>query len=350
MFSTIVRARSSFVSSRYNFVTVVAVLPFAPDSRFELLRAPAPEDDFARDVRVGLTAEHKWLPPRWFYDALGSSLFDTICFLPEYYVMRAEAEVLTSFRKEIVASFGPQVRLVELGSGAARKTRILLDEMENVEYVPVDIDEEMLQRSARDLLRDYEDLRITAIRSDFMRPSVPLKLLERHRRTVVLFLGSTIGNLNPEEAVAMLRDLRSVLAPGDALLLGADLRKDRAVLEPAYDDALGVTAAFNLNLLGRINRELGGHFDLAAFRHHAFYDEVHGRIEMHLVSKSAQRVRIDALDLEVPFAAGESIHTESSYKHNAETLASLANASGFSIEKTWIDARAWFADVLLIAS
>ena len=352
MFSTIVRARSSFVSSRYNFVTVAAVVPFTPDSRFALLRVPAAEDDFARDVRVGLTAERKWLPPRWFYDALGSSLFDTICFLPEYYVMRAEAEVLTSFRKEIVASFGPQVRLVELGSGAARKTRILLDEMENVEYVPVDIDDEMLQRSARDLLRDYADLRITAIRSDFMRPSVPLKLLERPRgrRTVVLFLGSTIGNLNPEEAVAMLRDLRSALAPGDALLLGADLRKDRTVLEPAYDDALGVTAAFNLNLLGRINRELGGHFDLAAFRHHAFYDEVHGRIEMHLVSKSAQRVRIDALDLDVRFAAGESIHTESSYKHNAETLASLANASGFSIEKTWIDARAWFADVLLIAS
>lgn len=329
------------------------MVPFAPDPRFTLLRAPAAEDDFARDVRVGLTAEHKWLPPRWFYDALGSSLFDTICFLPEYYVMRAEAEVLTSFRKEIVASFGPHVRLVELGSGAARKTRILLDEMEAVEYVPVDIDEEMLKRSARDLLRDYADLRVTAIRSDFARPSIPLSLLGKAqggRRTIVLFLGSTIGNLNPEEAIATLRDLRSALAPGDAFFLGADLRKDRAVLEPAYDDALGVTAAFNLNLLGRINRELGGHFDLAAFRHHAFYDEEHGRIEMHLVSKIAQRVRIDALDLEIPFAAGESIHTESSYKHNAETLASLAHASGFSVEKTWIDARSWFADVLLIAS
>jgi dimethylhistidine N-methyltransferase len=337
---------------------LAAVVPFAPDARFTLLRAPAAEDDFARDVRIGLTAERKWLPPRWFYDALGSSLFDTICFLPEYYVMRAEAEVLTSFRKEIVASFGPQARLVELGSGAARKTRILLDEMEDVEYVPVDIDEEMLQRSARDLLRDYADLRVTAIRSDFARPSVPLALLKGARassprcprRTVVLFLGSTIGNLDPDQATAMLRDLRSALAPGDALLLGADLRKDRAVLEPAYDDALGVTAAFNLNLLGRINRELGGHFDLAAFRHRAFYDETLGRIEMHLVSTSAQQIRVDALDLEVPFVAGESIHTESSYKHNAETLASLANASGFSIEKTWIDARRWFADVLLIAS
>ena len=330
---------------------MAAVVPFAPDARFTLLRAPAAEDDFARDVRLGLTAERKWLPPRWFYDALGSSLFDTICFLPEYYVMRAEAEVLTSFRKEIVTSFGLHVRLVELGSGAARKTRILLDEMDDVEYVPVDIDEEMLQRSARDLLRDYADLRVTAIRSDFVQPSVPLSLLEKaRRRTVVLFLGSTIGNLDPVEAIAMLSDLRSALSPGDALLLGADLRKDLAVLEPAYDDALGVTAAFNLNLLGRINRELGGHFDFATFRHRAFYDETLGRIEMHLVSTSAQQVRIDVLDLEIPFAAGESIHTESSYKHNEATIASLAQASGFSVEQTWIDKRRWFADVLLIAS
>lgn len=326
------------------------MVPFAHDPRFALLRAPAPENDFALDVRTGLTAARKWLPPRWFYDALGSSLFDTICFLPEYYVMRAEAEVLTSHRQEIVAAFGPQVRLVELGSGAARKTRILLDELSPAEYVPVDIDEDMLQRSARDLLREYPELRITAIRSDFMKPSVPLALLPKHsRRTVVLFLGSTIGNLSPDESVAMLRDLRSALAPGDALLLGADLRKDRAILEPAYDDPLGVTAAFNLNLLGRINRELGGHFDLAAFRHHAFYDEPHGRIEMHLVSKRVQRVAIDALDLEVAFDEGESIHTESSYKHNAGTLAALAKASGFSVQHTWIDARSWFADVLLSA-
>lgn len=340
---------------------MAAATPFAHDPRFALLRAPAPENDFALDVRTGLTAARKWLPPRWFYDALGSSLFDTICFLPEYYVMRAEAEVLTSHRREIAAAFGPKVRLVELGSGAARKTRILLDEMgtvelSTVEYVPVDIDEDMLQRSSHDLLREYPELRITAIRSDFMRPSVPLSMLPLSllppdpRRTVVLFLGSTIGNLNPDESVSMLRDLRSALAPGDALLLGADLRKDRAVLEPAYDDPLGVTAAFNLNLLGRINRELGGHFDLAAFRHDAFYDEPHGRIEMHLVSRRAQRVAIDALDLEVAFDEGESIHTESSYKHNAETLAALAAASGFSVDRTWIDGRSWFADALLLAS
>jgi dimethylhistidine N-methyltransferase len=332
-----------------------AIVPLNPDPRFSLLRAQTPQDDFARDVREGLTAPRKTLPPRWFYDDLGSSLFDAICFLPEYYVMRAEAEVLHEWRDEIAAAFGSHIRLIELGSGAARKTRILLDPLTarqpDLEYVPVDVDAAMLERSGRELLRDYPQLRVTAIRSDFSKPSVPLSLLSRSRaRTIVLFLGSTIGNLDPDAAIAMLQDLRSVLAPGDALFLGADLRKDRAILEPAYDDALGVTAAFNLNLLGRINRELGGHFDVSAFRHRAFYDEVLGRIEMHLVSTRAQRVRIDALDLDVTFAEGETIHSESSYKHDDATLSALAKASGFTIEKTWRDGACRFADILMIAA
>ncbi len=316
----------------------------------------APANDFALDVRTGLTAARKRLPPRWFYDALGSSLFDTICFLPEYYVMRAEAEVLTSHRREIVAAFGPQVRLVELGSGAARKTRILLDELSRWSTccgVRAGGHRRGQCCSAAPATCCASTPSCASPRSAPIScsPSVPLSLLPEHsQRTVVLFLGSTIGNLDPGESVAMLRDLRSALAPGDALLLGADLRKDRAVLEPAYDDPLGVTAAFNLNLLGRINRELGGHFDLATFRHHAFYDEPHGRIEMHLVSRHVQRVAIDALALEVPFDEGESIHTESSYKHDAGTIAALAKASDFAVDKTWIDARSWFADVLLIAS
>jgi dimethylhistidine N-methyltransferase len=327
------------------------VLPLTDDPRFVLLRAAAPDDDFASDVRTGLTAGHKWLAPRWFYDALGSSLFDTICFLPEYYVMRAEAEVLRTHAAAIASAFGSPVRLVELGSGAARKTRILLDALQDVEYVPVDIDAGMLERAGSDLLREYPRLRITAVRSDFTRPSVPLALLSPTRaRTVVLFLGSTIGNLNPQEAVTMLRDLRSVLAPGDAFFLGADLRKDRSILEPAYDDPLGVTAAFNRNILGRINRELGGHFDLGAFAHRAFYDAQNGKIEMHLVSTREQTVRIDGLGLELAFAEGETIHTESSYKHDRATLAALASAAGFTIERTWTDSRGWFADVLMRAS
>lgn len=330
----------------------VAVASRRSESRFRLLLTEGLEGDFGHDVRTGLTASRKWLPPRWFYDALGSALFDAICFLPEYYVLRAETEVLTTWRDEIVAAFGSDVRLIELGSGTARKTRILLDgltaRVPRLEYVPIDIDAEMLDRSGRELLNDYAALRVTAIRADFARPSAALQQLPPHDgRTVVLFLGSTIGNLDPQEAAAMLRELRNALAPGDALLLGADLRKPRTILEPAYDDALGVTAAFNRNLLARINRELGGTFDLAAFRHHALYDETHGRIEMHLVATRAQRVRIAALELDVDFAAGETIHTESSYKHDAATLAALAAASGFTVTRTWTDAKRRFADALL---
>ena len=334
---------------------MTAVAPVPSGTRFVLHRTQSAEGNFRDDVLWGLSAAHKSLPPRWFYDDLGSALFDAICFLPEYYVMRAETEVLTAHVSEIVEAFGAPARLVELGSGAARKTRILLDAMSNaqseLEYVPVDVDATMLEKVAHDLLADYAGLRISAICSDFARPSIPLAAPGRSRgRTVVLFLGSTIGNLEPDQAVAMFRDLRTALRPGDAVLLGADLRKERSILEAAYDDPLGVTAAFNLNLLQRINRELGGHFDLQTFAHRALYDEGEGRIEMHLDSRRAQTVRIDALDVDVTFAAGESIHTESSYKHDEQTIASLAAASGFTVAGMWMDSRRWFADFLLTAS
>jgi dimethylhistidine N-methyltransferase len=263
--------------------------------------------------------------------------------------------VLTSFRQQIVQAFGKDIRLVELGSGMARKTRILLDELTlrqpDVEYVPVDVDEAVLERSGRELLTDYTELRIVALRADFSRPSQSLRSLSRRRgRTVVLFLGSTIGNLDPDDARAMLRDLRSSLNRGDALLLGADLRKSKTILEPAYDDALGVTAAFNKNILQRMNRELDAQFELDAFTHRALYDETPGRIEMHLVSRRAQRVPIGALALDVDFREGESIHTESSYKYDEAALRALAGDSGFDVETIWTDARQWFADALLVAS
>ena len=241
-------------------------------------------------MRRGLTASHKYLLPIYFYDALGSSLFDAICELPEYYVTRAETMILKSHAGEIIESFGSPVRLIELGSGSAQKTRLLFDAMDgDVEYVPVDVDRTM-----------------------------HLKVPQN-----------------------------SVPVPGspNALFLGADLRKSKSILEPAYDDALGVTAAFNLNLLQRINRELGGNFDLKKFTHRAFYDEERGRIEMHLVSREAQRVQIDAY--EVAFAEGETIHTENSHKYDDAALARIANDSGFAIEKTWRDERGWFADVLM---
>lgn len=323
-------------------------------TRFSLQRAAVSSADFAEDVRRGLTAASKSLPPRWFYDELGSALFDTICFLPEYYVMRSEAEVLANHAPDITSAIGAPARLVELGSGAARKTRILLDRLTarqlHLEYVPIDIDAAMLTRVGRDLISEYPHLEVHAIAGDMTRPSVALSTVPSPSgRTAALFLGSTIGNFDPADGVRLLRDLRKTLTPGDVLLLGADLRKSRDVLEPAYDDALGVTAAFNLNLLGRINRELGGHFDLDTFRHHAFYDEKLGRIEMHLVSKRAQTVRIDALELEVAFAEGETIHTENSWKHDEASLQRLATDSGFTVDRTWTDTRNYFADVLMRA-
>ena len=334
---------------------MTAFAPVPSESRFVLHRTQSADGNFREDVRRGLSGPSKWLPPRWFYDELGSALFDAICFLPEYYVTRAETEVLTRHAGEIVAAFGSHSRMVELGSGMARKTRILLDAITarqpELEYAPVDVDAAMLEKVARELLTDYESLRISAICSDFARPSVPLGKLGLTRgKTIVLFLGSTIGNLEPEQAVVMLRDLRAALHPGDALLLGADLRKDHAILEAAYDDPLGVTAAFNLNVLQRINRELGGQFVLDNFRHRALYDEHHGRIEMHLDSKCAQTVRIDALGLDVAFEKGESIHTESSYKHDEQSIAAFAAASDFAVTGMWTDSRKWFADFLLTAS
>jgi L-histidine N-alpha-methyltransferase len=321
-----------------------------PRPRFALIHAGGATASFGDDVRRGLTASPKFLFPHYFYDALGSALFDAICELPEYYVTRAETEILAARAEEIANAFGSPIRLVELGSGSAQKTRLLLDSItarqRDLEYVPIDVDANMLEKTGSMLQIEYEELRVTAVCADFREPSRAIP----HRsgaRTIVLFLGSTIGNLDPDAAAAMLRDLRTALAPGDALFLGADLRKPREILEPAYDDALGVTAAFNLNLLARINRDLGGRFDVRTFAHRAHYDEALGRIEMHLVSRSAQSVRIDALDLDVELDAGESIHTENSYKHDASTLAALAAETGFRIEKTWTDSRGWFADVLL---
>ncbi|HEX9983895.1 MAG TPA: L-histidine N(alpha)-methyltransferase [Thermoanaerobaculia bacterium] len=331
-----------------------AVLPFAHGSRFSLRRGETLRADFADDVRRGLTAAHKTLPPRWFYDDLGSALFEAICQLPEYYVTRAETDVLTTHAAEIAKAFGPHIRVTELGSGSARKTRILLDAITarqpELEYIPVDVDAGMLEASGQALVAEYDAMRVTAICADFGRPSTALRdSFTNGPRNIVLFLGSSIGNLDPLAAAAMLTDLRTVLAPGDALFLGADLRKAKTILEPAYDDPLGVTAAFNLNVLARINRELGGHFDLRAFSHRAFYDQEHGRIEMHLVSLLDQLVHIDALELEIAFAETETIHTENSYKYDEATLANLAAAGGFAIEQTWTDRNDLFVDALLVA-
>ncbi|HUP45425.1 MAG TPA: L-histidine N(alpha)-methyltransferase [Thermoanaerobaculia bacterium] len=321
-------------------------------SRFSLRRDADRGPRFAEAVRAGLSGVKKSIPPQYFYDDLGSALFLAICSLPEYYLTRAETEILTTHRREIAGALGSPVRLVELGSGAARKTRLLLDELsaQPLEYIPIDIDVTILQQTGRDLLAEYPNLTVSAAFCDFRRPSRVLREMVADRgRAAVLFLGSTIGNLDSREAVATLKDVRMVLSAGDPLLLGADLRKSKALLEPAYDDALGVTAAFNRNVLLRINRELGGHFDLRRFAHRAFYDEELGRIEMHLVSLRDQSVLIDGLSIGIDFHEGETIHTENSWKYDRAAVESMAARSGFELTHHWTDAAGLFGEFLLVA-
>jgi dimethylhistidine N-methyltransferase len=334
--------------------SLAVTAPAPTRERFVLHRtAASASDSFAADVRRGLSATPKFLLPHYFYDALGSALFSAICELPEYYVTRAEDEILASKSAEIAGAFGPRVRLVELGSGSARKTRHLIDAVlarqPLLDFFPVDVDTGVLTSSGRELLHEYPRLSISAICGDFREPAALLRsyLPPSAERTVVLFLGSSIGNLDPAAAGAMLANLRTALAPGDALFLGADLRKSRSILEPAYDDSLGVTAAFNRNLLARINRELGGTFDVAAFAHRAYYNDAEGRIEMHLVSSKAQHILVDGY--EVAFQEGEAIHTENSYKYGDESLHALAEAGGFTIERRWCDGKGYFADLLMVA-
>jgi len=310
---------------------------------------------FAEDVRSGLTAQPKILYPKYFYDELGSRLFEAITALPEYYPTRAEAEILHAHAGEIAAALGGPVWAVELGSGDGQKTKLLIEALlarqGTLEYVPVDISESAVQTSSRSLLFSYPDLRITAYIGDY---HASLRRIREERvgpgRTLVLFLGSTIGNLDPEERLSLVRDVRNLLNPGEGFLLGVDLKKSESMLIPAYDDPLGVTAAFNLNLLARINRELGGEFDLAAFRHRVLYNREAGRVEMHLESRRAQTVPIRDAGIEVSFEEGETIHTESSYKFDLDQVAALAAETGFELRKTWMDSGGRFASNLLVAA
>jgi L-histidine Nalpha-methyltransferase len=323
-------------------------------TRFKLHRATEERSSFASDVRRGLSAVRKSIPPRYFYDDLGSALFEAITYTPEYYVTRAEVEILTGYRREIATALGEVLQIVELGSGSGRKTRILLDEIVRtgrpIEYIPVDVDVSMLQKAAIDLLAVYPNLSVTAVSADFRRASRAVReTVTRTGPTAVFFLGSTIGNLDADDSIALLRDIKMLLLPGDALLLGVDLRKPKPILDAAYNDILGITAAFNLNLLQRINRELRGRFDLSAFAHRAFFDEEQSRIEMHLVSLREQSVLIDELEMEVAFHEGETIHTENSYKYDATSVGALAQQSGFKVDQRWTDSNGWFADVLMVA-
>jgi L-histidine N-alpha-methyltransferase len=308
---------------------------------------------FAEDVRRGLEKRPRRLFPKYFYDELGSQLFEAICLLPEYYLTRAENEIMARAAGEMVAAVDGHKTLLEMGSGSASKTRLIIEailkEQRELLYIPVDISATALETGARVLLQAYPSLRITAFAGDYDTALEALGAVSRGR-TLALFLGSNIGNFDREEARSFLRALRRVLAPGDALLLGADLKKERARLEAAYDDALGVTAAFNLNLLARINRELDADFNLRAFKHYVHYNEEEGRVESYAESLRAQTVRIRALDLELQFEEGERIHTENSYKYDHADLVQLAAETGFTLSRTWLDSMARFSSNLFVAA
>ena len=306
--------------------------------------APAPLDaaaDFARDVLAGLAREHKSIPCTWLYDHRGSELFEQITQLPEYYPTRTETWLLERCAGEIAALAGARASVIELGSGSSRKTPLLLAALDAPAcYMPIDISAQFLAESVLPLRERFPALRIEPRVADFTRLGL-LDGLPRGGRRLVFFPGSTIGNFVPEAAVALLERIGTAVGPGALMVVGADATQDPAVLIPAYDDAQGVTAAFNKNLLVRINRELGADFSLSAFRHEARFDAQHRRIEMHLVSQYTQRVTVSGRSFR--FAAGESIHTENSYKYGIVQFQALAQRAGWAQRQMWMDGRSRFA-------
>ena len=310
-------------------------------------------DELAQDVRVGLGGPGpKTLPSRYLYDELGSALFEAIGSLPEYGLTRADERILRTHAGEIVSGFQERCVVAELGSGSGRKTRSLLEAIDRtrpLSYTPIDISIAALERCELELSR-IEGVQVEPVEADYL---TGLSLVAARRRPderlLVLFLGSTIGNFEPGEATDFLREVRRRLRPGDGFLLGTDLVKPARTLIAAYDDALGVTAAFNRNLLHRLNVELDADFDLARFTHEARWNERARRVEMHLVARDAHTVRIRAIDLGVPFRAGESIWTESSYKFQPEEPRRMARSTGYALEGRWLDFEWPFAESLLTA-
>jgi dimethylhistidine N-methyltransferase len=306
------------------------------------------DDQVAAAVREGLAARPKRLPPWLFYDAAGSLLFEQITDLPEYYLTRTERGILTAHGGEIIAQAaqGQRLQLVELGAGSADKTRLLLAaavaRQGTVLYEPVDVSPSALEAARERIEREMPGVRVVPRVEDYTQ-GLELGPAGPGERRLVLYIGSSIGNFEPPAAERLLSRVRAGLEPGDALLLGVDLRKEEATLLAAYDDAAGVTAAFNRNLLLRLNRELEGNFDPQAFAHRAVWNQAESCIEMHLESWKAQRVRLAALNFDVDFAAGESIHTENSYKYAPGAPQAMLAEAGFAPVQSWTDAQGWFA-------
>jgi dimethylhistidine N-methyltransferase len=314
----------------------------AASAQTALRRAPdVVESDFADDVVAGLSARPKRLSPKYFYDQLGAQLFEEITRLPEYYPTRCELAILETHAAEMAKLMPADAALIEFGSGSTRKARMLLEAAPAITaYVPVDISSEMLQQEAAELRPDYPRLTVIPVEADFTKPfQLPPGITSRPH--VGFFPGSTIGNFEPHAAAAFLRHAASMLGGGSTLIIGFDLVKDVHVLNAAYNDAAGVTARFNLNLLTRINRELGGSFDLGAFCHQAFYNSERRRIEMHLASRKRQKVKVAGRSFE--FRAGETIHTENSYKYTPESFGAMARGSGWAPVGSWTDPNGYFS-------
>ncbi len=309
--------------------------------------------EFAADVRRGLSADPKHLFSKYLYDALGSRLFQAICHVDEYYLTRAEDEILTRHGDQIAAAIPACRTLIELGSGSAEKTRKIIEALtrrgRELLFIPVDISASALEESSRLLLESYPTLTIRAYAADYFAALYALPPLGPDP-ALVLFLGSNIGNFEREEARTFLRAIRRVLRKEDALLLGADLKKDRLTLEAAYNDSLGVTRAFILNELARINRELDGNFDLRAFELRSVYNKDAGRVEVYLESLRPQSVTIRGLETPVTFEAGERIHMEQCYKYDSDELSTLGLQSGFRLEQTWLDEQQRFSSNLFRAA
>jgi dimethylhistidine N-methyltransferase len=310
------------------------------ETRFEYHDLHPTPADFAAEVLAGLRRRPRYVPPKFFYDAEGSRLFEAITELPEYYPTRTEIGILQERAGEIARRVGTGGLLVEPGGASPAKARILLDGLQPCAYVPMDISREHLWLAADQVAAEYPWLEVHAACTDFTRllevpPAAPTGT------RVAFFPGSSIGNFDPEDAVGFLATVAELVRPNGFLLIGVDLKKDPARLEAAYDDAAGITAAFNLNLLVRMNRELGADFDLDAWRHRALYDADRGRIEMHLVSRRAQTVQVAGVPFD--FAADETIHTENSYKYGVEEFQALARRAGFTPEAVWLDSERLFS-------
>jgi L-histidine Nalpha-methyltransferase len=295
--------------------------------------------EFLHDVIRGLEQPQKTLPCKHFYDRRGAELFEQICTLDEYYPTRAEIEIMQSAAPDMAALVGPRAAVIEPGSGAGIKARLLLEALEDpVAYIPIDISREQLHQTAAQIDREFPALAVHAIHADFA-AGVTLPPLPARRR-LIYFPGSTIGNFGRPEAISFLKRLAALGGPGAALLIGVDLKKDRATLETAYNDAAGITAAFNLNLLKRINRELGADFNLRNFRHRAFYNQAAGRIEMHILSLLDQRITVAGHAFD--FREGETIHTENSHKYAPAEFRNLLGSAGWHAEHTWLNPAGQF--------